>query len=204
MKDVIVIDGVVGAGKTTLGEKLEDALDLKLYREMASTDTFNLLERFYADKERWSFTMQIHFLNIRFAQIKEIHKKHGGLLDRSIFGDRIFAEMLMEDGEMSLEEFNTYSTLLDNMLEHAKNPSLMVFIDCDVETALDRIRKRNRGLETEVEKRYWERLNEKYQKWIDSYDLSDVIRVDAKEFDSFNDNHIKELVERIKPYQLSN
>lgn len=202
MKDVIVVDGIVGAGKTTLGEKLEEGLNLQLYREMASTDTGKLLDRFYADKERWSFTMQIHFLNVRFAQIKEIHRKNGGLLDRSIFGDRIFAEMLMEDGEMSVEEFNTYSTLLDNMLEHAKNPSLMIFIECDVNTALDRIHRRNRGLETKVERTYWERLHDKYAKWIDNYDLSDVIRVNANEFDAFNQDHINELVKRVEPYRL--
>lgn len=203
MKDVIVVDGIVGAGKTTLGEKLEKSLDLQLYREMASDDTARLLDRFYADKERWSFTMQIHFLNVRFAQIKEIHRMHGGLLDRSIFGDRIFAEMLMEDGEMSVEEFNTYSTLLDNMLEHAKNPSLMIFIECDVDTAISRIQKRNRGLESRVERLYWERLHAKYTKWIDNYDLSDVIRVNANEFDAFNDEHVNELVKRVAPYRLT-
>jgi deoxyadenosine/deoxycytidine kinase len=198
MKKVIVIDAIVGAGKTTLGETLEKHLGIQLYRELNNPDTEELLNKFYADKKRWAFTLQIHFLNQRFAQIKEIYRKNGGLLDRSIFGDRIFAEMLMEDGYMSKEEFHTYTTLLDNMLEHAQNPSLLVFIKCDVDTAIERIKQRNRGLEGKVERKYWERLHEKYENWCDGYDYSPKIVLDVKNFDSFNEDNVKELLRRIE------
>lgn len=198
MKKVIVIDAIVGAGKTTLGETLERELGIKLYRELNNPDTEELLNKFYADKKRWAFTLQIHFLNQRFAQIKEIHRKQGGLLDRSIFGDRIFAEMLMEDGYMTKEEFNTYNTLLDNMLEHAQNPSLLIFIKCDVDTAVNRIKKRNRGLESSVEMKYWERLHEKYNKWCESYSYSPKIVLNVKDFDSFNEDNVRELIRRIE------
>ncbi|PAB55746.1 deoxynucleoside kinase [Anaeromicrobium sediminis] len=198
MKKVIVIDAIVGAGKTTLGQTLERHLGIQLYRELNNPDTEELLNKFYADKKRWAFTLQIHFLNQRFAQIKEIHRKNGGLLDRSIFGDRIFAEMLMEDGYMSEEEFHTYTTLLDNMLEHAQNPSLLVFIKCDVDTAIERIKQRNRGLEGKVERKYWERLHEKYEKWCDGYNYSPKIVLDVKNFDSFNKDNVEELLRRIE------
>ena len=137
-------------------------LNIPVFYELTNDTTTNLLEEFYKDKKRWSFTLQIHFLNERFRMIKEIHKNGGGILDRSIFGDRIFAQMLNEDGWMTNDEFETYSTLLDNMLEHAKKPDLLVYIDCDLETAIQRIGIRGREMEQSVDEVYWKRLNEKY------------------------------------------
>jgi deoxyadenosine/deoxycytidine kinase len=204
MKNVIVIDGVVGCGKSTLAELIEKEIGIKLYPEIGSQDTLNLLDRFYAKKTRWAFTTQIHFLNTRFAQIKDIHRNHGGILDRSIFGDRIFAEMLAEDLEdggegMTWEEYRTYDTLLDSMLEHAQEPTLMIYLDCDVDTAVERIAKRNRGIESEVERSYWERLNEKYTKWYETYDKSPKIKINVAELDYVNnEDHKKEVVQIVK------
>lgn len=203
-KNVIVIDGVVGCGKSTLAELIEKELGIKLYPEIGSQDTLNLLDRFYAKKTRWAFTTQIHFLNTRFAQIKDIHRNNGGILDRSIFGDRIFAEMLAEDLEdggegMTWEEYRTYDTLLDSMLEHAQEPTLMIYLDCDVDTAVDRIAKRNRGIESEVERTYWERLNEKYTKWYETYDKSPKIKINVAELDYVNnEDHKREVVQIVK------
>ncbi|MEC0037207.1 deoxynucleoside kinase [Bacillus cereus] len=201
-KNVIVIDGVVGCGKSTLAELIEKELGIKLYPEIGSQDTLNLLDRFYAKKTRWAFTTQIHFLNTRFAQIKDIHRNNGGILDRSIFGDRIFAEMLAEDLEdggegMTWEEYRTYDTLLDSMLEHAQEPTLMIYLECDVDTAVDRIAKRNRGIESEVERSYWERLNEKYTKWYETYDKSPKIKINVAELDYVNNDEDKKKVVQI-------
>lgn len=201
-KNVIVIDGVVGCGKSTLAELIEKEIGIKLYPEIGGQDTLNLLDRFYAKKTRWAFTTQIHFLNTRFAQIKEIHRKDGGILDRSIFGDRIFAEMLAEDLEdggegMTWEEYRTYDTLLDSMLEHAKEPTLLIYLECDVDTAIDRIAKRNRGIESEVERGYWERLNAKYTKWYTTYDKSPKIKINVAELDYANSEEDKKKVVQI-------
>ncbi|EJP81110.1 deoxynucleoside kinase [Bacillus cereus] len=202
MKHVIVADGIVGVGKTTLAKLLEKELGIKLYEEIGSQDTLNLLDRFYAKKTRWAFTTQIHFLNTRFAQIKEIHKKDGGILDRSIFGDRIFAELLAEDLEdggegMTWEEFRTYDTLLDSMLEHTQAPTLLIYLECDVDTAMQRIAKRNRGIESEVDRGYWDRLNEKYAKWYEMYDKSPKIKINVAELDYVNDEEDKKKVVQI-------
>ena len=105
---VIIVDGVVGAGKSTLSEKISKTLNIPVFYELQNQTTMNLLEDFYRDKSRWSFALQIHFLNERFRMIKEIHKNGSGILDRSIFGDRIFAQMLNEDGWMTDDEFDTY------------------------------------------------------------------------------------------------
>ena len=78
---MIIIEGQIGAGKTTMGEILERHFDIPLYRELGNPDTLNMLDRFYADKGRWAFTMQIHFLNERFRMIKDIHAAGGGLLE---------------------------------------------------------------------------------------------------------------------------
>jgi deoxyadenosine/deoxycytidine kinase len=112
--------------------------------------------------------------------IKQIFRDGGGALDRSIFGDRIFAEMLHHDGDMTDEEFVTYSTLLDNMLEHAQDPTLLIYLDCTVDTALERIKKRNRGLESTIPRDYLEHLNSRYLRWYDEYERSEKIKIDTE------------------------
>jgi deoxyadenosine/deoxycytidine kinase len=194
---VIIIDGVVGAGKSTLAEKVSSKLNIPVFYELQNEETNTLLEEFYKDKKRWSFTLQIHFLNERFRMIKEIHKNGGGILDRSIFGDRIFASMLHEDGYMTSEEFNTYSTLLDNMLEHSKNPTLLVYIDCDLETAVERIGVRGRQMEQSVDEVYWKRLNEKYTNWYNEYNISKKLSINAKSYHPNNEKDIDEIVSKI-------
>lgn len=198
LKPVYLIDGVVGSGKSSLATKLSKSLDLKMYEELASSDTISLLDKFYQDQKRWSFTLQVHFLNERFKMIKEIHKNNGGLLDRSIFGDRIFAELLHENGEMSDEEFRTYNTLLDSMLEHAQPPKLLIFIDCPVDIAIERIKKRNRVMELGVPRNYWEKLNEKYKKWYNYYDISPKFSLNVNDYDCNNEKDIQKITQKIK------
>lgn len=195
---IILVDAVVGAGKTTLSEKIGEKLNIPVYYELQNQSTMNLLEEFYKDKNRWSFALQIHFLNERFRMIKEITKAGTGILDRSIFGDRIFAQMLNEDGYMTDDEFLTYSNLLDNMLEHVSKPNLLLYIDCDLDTALDRIKGRGREMEQSVDSKYWGRLNVKYNKWYNDYDLSNKISIDAKSYHPNNEDDINQIVDRIK------
>lgn len=197
---VIIIDGVVGAGKSTLSERVSKKLNIPVFYELTNETTTNLLEEFYKNKMRWSFTLQIHFLNERFRMIKEIHKNGGGILDRSIFGDRIFAQMLNEDGWMTDDEFETYTTLLDNMLEHAKKPDLLVYIDCDLETAVERIGIRGREMEQSVDEVYWKRLNQKYTNWYNSYDISNKFSIGAKSYHPDSEEDISEISNKILRY----
>jgi deoxyadenosine/deoxycytidine kinase len=127
--------------------------------------------------------------------IKQIHKNGGGILDRSIFGDRIFASMLNEDGYMTDDEFATYTTLLDNMLEHSQNPQFLIYIDCDIETAMSRIKKRGRDMEQSVDRYYWGRLNQKYQDWYNNYDLSDKISISATSYHPDNEEDIQKIID---------
>lgn len=189
---MIVIEGQIGVGKTTMGELLKKELDLELYKELTNPYTHELLNRFYRDKKRWAFTLQVHFLNERFRKIKQIFQEGGGILDRSIFGDRIFAEVLHEDGDMQDFEFHTYNTLLDNMLEHAQSPRLLIYLDCSVDTAMERIKKRNRGIESTIPREYLERLNEHYLKWYDEYDISPKVRFDTEKYPLHSEEGRKE------------
>jgi deoxyadenosine/deoxycytidine kinase len=194
---IILIDAVVGAGKTTLSEKIGKKLNIPVYYELQNQSTMNLLEEFYKDKNRWSFALQIHFLNERFRMIKEITKAGTGILDRSIFGDRIFAQMLNEDGYMTNDEFLTYSNLLDNMLEHVSKPDLLLYIDCDLDTAMKRIKVRGREMEQSVDSVYWSRLNDKYTNWYEGYDLSNKISIGANSYHPDNENDIDRIVGEI-------
>ena len=179
---ILYIEGVVGCGKSTLSEKIGKALDIPVFYELQNQTTMNLLEEFYKDKKRWAFALQIHFLNERFRMIKEIHKNGIGILDRSIFGDKIFAEMLNEDGYMTDDEYETYKSLLNNMSQHIDEPNLLLYIDCDLETAMKRIKIRGREMEQSVDEIYWQRLNDKYQKWYSEYNLSDKFSIDANSY----------------------
>jgi len=190
---ILYIEGVVGCGKSTLSEKIGKALDIPVFYELQNQTTMNLLEEFYKDKKRWAFALQIHFLNERFRMVKEIHKNGIGILDRSIFGDNIFAEMLNEDGYMTDDEYDTYKSLLNNMSQHINGPNVLLYIDCDLETALKRIQIRGREMEQSVDEIYWQRLNDKYQKWYSEYNLSDKFSIDANSYHPDNDSDISKI-----------
>jgi deoxyadenosine/deoxycytidine kinase len=196
MESVICIDGVVGAGKTTLGEILAKDLDLLFFKE--PVDNNPLLDRFYYDQKRYSFPIQIYFLNKRFKMLKEAAQLTGCIMDRSIYGDVIFARLLMEGELMSKEEYHLYEELLFNMLEHIERPKLMVYLDITVENAIARINERGRDFEKVVERSYWESLNQHYKEYFNNYNLSELLVIDVNELDvrhSLEDrNYVLELI----------
>lgn len=193
----ISIEGTVGSGKTTLGKFLSEYTNIKLYEELSNDDTTILLDKFYANQERWSFALQVHYLNERFKMIKNINKLSTGILDRSIYGDSIFAKMLHEDTKMSNEEYNTYKTLLDNMLEHVTPPNLTVYLKCTTDTAVKRIAHRNRGMETDVPMKYWLRLNDKYDQWFDQYNKSEKLCLEVDDFNIYDEKQRIEYLDKI-------
>lgn len=101
------------------------------------------------------------------------------VMDRSIYGDVIFAKMLMESGEMSKEEFELYIELFENMLEHCHPPKLMVYLEVSVDEAINRINKRGRDYEKIVERDYWERLNKNYQEYFGQYSISPILKINV-------------------------
>jgi deoxyadenosine/deoxycytidine kinase len=203
MESVICIDGVVGAGKTTLGEILAQDLGLVFFRE--PVDNNPLLSKFYHDQERYSFPMQIYFLNKRFRMLKESQSLKGCVMDRSIYGDVIFARLLLMEGKMSQEEFDLYEDLLKNMLEHVAKPQLMVYLDITVDNAISRIRERGRDYEQAVPKHYWEQLNTEYSKYFNNYNFSELLVLDVNEADFRKSGEVREYVlDKIKNKLLEN
>jgi len=184
MKGTICIDGVVGAGKSTLGEILANELNIEFFKEPVLENP--LLDKFYYDKKRYSFPLQVFFLNKRFKMIKEADDLNGCVMDRSIYGDVIFAKMLMEDGDMTPEEFELYEELLHNMLEHVKRPRLMIYLENSVDRAIEKIKMRGRDYEQIVPKRYWESLNENYRGYFESYDISEILVINVDNRDIKN------------------
>jgi len=117
----MVVDGMTGVGKTTLVDILARELDLTPFKEIFE-DENNLLHKFFYDRERWCFPMQVNFLNHRFKQYKDATLLNSAVMDRSIYSDPVFAGMYREIGYLSPEEYNVYQSLLGNMLEHLTLP----------------------------------------------------------------------------------
>lgn len=180
----IVVDGIIGAGKSTVANFLSEELGIRLYEELKDNDKDSLaqrmLDRFYADQSRWSAIIQVMFLNDRFRDIKAIEEKEeSAIIDRSIYGDEIFARTIHHRGQMETDEFVIYRDLLHNMLEHIQPPEVLVYIDVSVDTAMERIAMRNRSTEADLIPRdYMEDLRKHYEEWYEEYNLSPKIRID--------------------------
>ena len=180
--EMIVVDGVVGSGKTTLMNILKEELGVSGFEEPVTDNP--ILGKFYHDRKRYAFPLQIFFLNRRFRMLKEAQaKKVSSVMDRSIYGDVIFAKLLHDGGDMEKDEFDLYQDLLTNMLDHIEAPKLMIYLRADVDTAIDRIEKRGRDYEQIVERDYWERLNREYEAYFSAYNLSKLLIIEAKDYD---------------------
>ncbi len=179
--EMIVVDGVVGSGKTTLMNILTEELGVKGFEEPVTDNP--ILGNFYHDRKRYAFSLQIFFLNRRFRMLKEAQKKKSlSVMDRSIYGDVIFAKLLHDGGDMEKEEFDLYKDLLTNMLDHVEAPKLMIYLKVDVDTAIERIQGRGRDYEQIVERDYWERLNKEYEAYFSAYNLSKLLIIETKDY----------------------
>lgn len=197
--ETIIIDGVVGAGKTVYMEMLSEAMNIPCFQEPVQDNP--LLDKFYHNRKRYSFPLQIYFLNRRFEMLKqaaEVGKPT--IMDRSIYGDMIFAKLLYKEGNMEKDEFMLYRDLLANMLDHIEGPRLMIYLKIDTDSAIGRIKKRGRDYEQIVERAYWENLNREYEAYFSAYNLSPLLVIDAAKYDimeNFTDRkEVFEIIQR--------
>lgn len=183
-KSPIVIDGMTGVGKTTLVKILAEEYDLVPFNEIFE-DENKLLHKFFYNREKWAFPMQISFLNHRFKQYKQA-SLFPSIMDRSIYSDNIFALMYKELGYFSKEEYNVYYDLLQNMLGHLNSPMLIVYLRVSLKEAIRRIKTRGRPDELEVEDNYWRKLcsfyNETYKNYKGKLLIIDVDDLDFVKF----------------------
>ena len=165
----IAIAGNIGCGKTTLTNML--AKHYGWTPRFESVDYNPYLEDFYADMARWSFNLQVYFLNKRFQDIVDISKSEDYIIqDRTIYEDaRIFAPNLHEQGFMSDRDFDNYSDLFNLMMSLVKMPDLMIYIRSSIPNLVAQIQKRGRNYESAMRIDYLQGLNDKYEAWIKDY-----------------------------------
>ncbi len=178
--NMIVIEGVVGVGKSSLMRHLEKKGYVAFEEPVVDNP---ILPKFYADRKRYSFPLQIFFLNKRFKHIKMASQIDNSVLDRSIYGDAIFAKMLAKGKDMEEEEYLIYEELLENMLEHVAAPKLMVYLEVSVDEAIRRIKKRGFDYEQGTEREYWETLNSEYREFFNSYSISPILKINVDKID---------------------
>jgi deoxyadenosine/deoxycytidine kinase len=194
--ETIVIDAVVGAGKTVYVDILSKEMNIPCFHEPVQDNP--ILDKFYHDRKRYSFPLQIFFLNRRFQMLKQASELgKPTLMDRSIYGDMIFAKLLYEEGNMDKDEYNLYRELLVNMLDHVEAPKLMIYLKIDTDSAIGRIKKRGRDYEQIVEREYWEQLNREYENYFLEYNLSPLLVIDAAKYDIIANPKDKEDVFKI-------
>ena len=165
----IAIAGNIGSGKTTLTRML--AARYGWTPKFESVDFNPYLSDFYQDMSRWSFNLQIYFLNKRFKDVVDISKSSEVIIqDRTIYEDaRIFAPNLHDMGLMSSRDFETYSDLFDLMMSLVKMPDLLIYLKSSIPNLVSQIQKRGREYEKTIRIDYLTGLNERYEKWISGY-----------------------------------
>ncbi len=185
-KNMIIIEGTVGVGKSSLMDILADELNLTVFPEPVVNNP--LLPLFYNDMQRYGFALQVFFLNNRFRMIKEGQKLNGAIMDRSIYGDVIFAKMLHDQGNMSEEEINCYLDLFANMMEHLPTPELVIYLRTETDAAIKKIQKRGRECEQNTDHQYWRDLNKEYDDYFTSYSISPSLIIDVTNLDYVNND----------------
>jgi deoxyadenosine/deoxycytidine kinase len=175
----IAIAGNIGSGKTTLTGLLSKHFKWQAHYEDVDTNPY--LQSFYEDMRRWSFNLQIYFLNSRFRQVVDIRKKGKSVIqDRTIYEDAyIFAPNLHAMGLMTTRDFENYSQLFELMSSFIQPPDLLIYLKASVPTLVNQIQQRGRDYENSIRLDYLKSLNDRYEKWIEGYSNGKLLVVDV-------------------------
>ena len=190
----IAIAGNIGAGKTTLTKYL--AKHYKFNKQLEDVVKNPYLDDFYNQMERWSFNLQIYFLNSRFRQVKEIHEKNKNVIqDRTIYEDaNIFAPNLLSMGLMTNRDYKNYESIFKTLKSYIKNPDLLIYLRSGIPNLVDQIHKRGRDYENSISIEYLSRLNERYEAWIEKYDSSNLLIIEVDDIDFVENKSDFELI----------
>ncbi|MBO4489222.1 MAG: deoxynucleoside kinase [Bacteroidales bacterium] len=175
----IAVAGNIGSGKTTLTNMLAKHYGWDALYESVEDNPY--LASFYQDMQRWSFNIQIYFLNSRFRQVIDIRKRKKSVIqDRTIYEDAyIFAPNLHDMDLMATRDFENYQSLFELMKQFLQPPDLLIYLKADIPTLITQIGKRGRAYEDTIRYSYLENLNERYEKWIDNYKDGKLLIVDV-------------------------
>ncbi|MBG7630053.1 MAG: deoxynucleoside kinase [Bacteroidetes bacterium] len=183
----VAIAGNIGAGKTTLTKLLAKHYKWEPHYESVEGNPY--LDDFYGEMERWSFNLQVYFLNSRFRQILEIRESGKNIIqDRTIYEDaRIFAPNLHAMGLMPNRDYSNYSSLFELMERLVSPPDLLIYLRASIPTLVGQIHKRGRDYENSISIDYLSRLNERYEAWITKYTKGNLLIIDVDNL-NFVDN----------------
>lgn len=191
----IAVEGVIGAGKTSVARMLAERLNAKLILENFEDNPF--LEKFYNDPQSYAFRTQMFFLLERYTQLQELHQKdlfHSCVISDYVFEkDKIFAYMNLSDDELKI-----YETVVQGLDKGIAAPDLVIYLQSSVERLMSNIRKRGRDIEKEISEGYIEDLNEAYNYFFSRYKAAKVMIVNCEEADFVNNpNDFDNLLDEI-------
>ncbi len=179
----VAIAGNIGSGKTTLAKKLGKQYNWDVQLESVEDNPY--LKDFYEDMSRWSFHLQVYFLNSRFNQVAKIRaSKEGTIQDRTIYEDcHIFAANLYKSGFIEERDYQNYLELFKSMIKHVQPPDLLIYLKADIPRLVANIQKRGRDYEELISIEYLKNLNQHYEDWIGSYALGKLLVIDVNDMD---------------------
>jgi deoxyadenosine/deoxycytidine kinase len=194
----IAVAGNIGSGKTTLTTLLANHYRWEAHYEDVDDNPY--LNDFYEDMQRWSFNLQVYFLNSRFSQVLSIRQSGKTVIqDRTIYEDaHIFAPNLHSMSLMTSRDFDNYFSLFKLMSKLVQPPNLLIYLKASVPTLVNQIQKRGREYENTIRLDYLTRLNERYEEWISGYDLGKLLIIDVNNLDfQGNPKDLSKIIDRI-------
>ncbi|MFN4914368.1 MAG: deoxynucleoside kinase [Sphingomonadales bacterium] len=194
----IAIAGNIGAGKTTLTHLLAKHYDWEM--QLEDMDDNPYISDFYEDMQRWSFNLQVYFLNTRWKHIQDIRKgKKTVIQDRTIYEDaHIFAPNLHAMGLMSTRDYENYHALFQNISQQITPPDLLIYLRAGIPKLVHQIQMRGRDYEDAIRLDYLKRLNERYEAWISEYKGKLLVfNVDDMDF-SDNPDHAAQIIQQVE------
>lgn len=198
-KRIIVVAGNIGAGKTSLTERLGSRLGWVTAFESVADNPY--LPDFYADMRKWAFHLQVFFLGHRSEQYLQLSNQNQSvILDRSIYEDAlIFSRALHHLGNLSERDYFSYRRLFDLVVNSLPSPDLLIFLKCPVDVLMERIRRRGRAIEGGITLEYLGLLDSFYDEWMTAFDICPVLTIRTDDLDFVHKiQHLDVVVQRIQ------
>jgi hypothetical protein len=200
----LAITGNIGSGKTTLTKLLSKHFGWEAQYETLENNPY--ISSFYDDMHRWSFHLQIYFLNTRFRQILELRKTGKNIIqDRTIYEDAyIFAPALHDMGLMSSRDFENYFSLFEIISNYIQAPDLLIYLRASVPTLVNQIQKRGRKYELSIKIDYLQQLNNRYEEWANNYNKGKILIIDIDKLNfEENPNDLGDIINKVNTQVFS-